>query len=198
MMCIIFAVRQSRDGKAKSHQRIVEVASARIRERGTDAPAVAEIMEAAGLTHGGFYKHFRSRDELIAEAVDRTFADGERAFSTITDGVEDPLAAFVGWYTSAAHRDNAAAGCGLVALGTDVPRCEEGIRESYTAQVRRYLSHLESLIGSDPDAHRRATVALSALVGAVLIARAIDDEGLSDEILRTVANAVKSLPIVPE
>jgi TetR/AcrR family transcriptional repressor of nem operon len=183
----------SRDDKAKNHERIVEIASARIRESGTETPGVAEIMKAAGLTHGGFYKHFSSRDDLVAEAVDRTFADGGRAMESVTEGAEDPLAAFVDWYASAEHRDNPATGCGVVALGADVPRGEDRVRTAYRQQVERYLAHLERLLGDGDDARHRATVALSTLVGAVLLARAIDDEALSDEILRDVREAVTSL-----
>jgi len=182
----------SRDGKTKHHERIVEIASARIRESGTAAPGVAEIMRAAGLTHGGFYKHFDSRHDLVAEAVDRTFADGERAIEAITDGADDPLGAFVDWYASAEHRDDPASGCGVVTLGADVPRGEDRVRTAYREQVERYLGHLERLLGGDADARARATVALSTLVGAVLVARAIDDPALSDEILRNVREAVKS------
>src|SRR5438067_5167100 len=98
----------SRDEKAKNHERIVDIASARIRQSGTATPGVAEIMNAAGLTHGGFYKHFDSRDDLIAEAVDRTFADSEQAVAAVIDDAEDPFAAFVDWYVSAEHRDSPA------------------------------------------------------------------------------------------
>jgi TetR/AcrR family transcriptional repressor of nem operon len=182
----------SRQDKAEHHERIVEIASARIRESGTAAPGVAEIMRAAGLTHGGFYKHFDSRDDLVAEAVDRTFADGQRAIAAITDDAEDPLGALVDWYASAEHRDDPATGCGIVALGADVLRGEDRVRSAYREQVERYLDHLERLLGGDADARARATVALSTLVGAVLIARAIDDPALSDEILRNARDAVKS------
>jgi TetR/AcrR family transcriptional regulator, transcriptional repressor for nem operon len=181
----------SRDDKAKNHERIVEIASARIREAGTEAPGVAEIMQAAGLTHGGFYKHFSSRADLVAEAVDHTFADSERAVQAVTAGAEDPLAAFVDWYVSAEHRDNPATGCGVVALGADVPRGDERVRSAYREQVERYLAHLERLLGGGDDARRRATVALSTLVGAVLVARAIGDDAMSDEILRDVRDALR-------
>jgi TetR/AcrR family transcriptional repressor of nem operon len=186
-------MRHSRDEKAKSHERIVEVASERIRAQGTSAPGVAEIMEAAGLTHGGFYKHFGSRDELIAEATERTLAENRRAVGAMTEGVEDPLGVYVDWYTSDAHRDDPGTGCGVAALGADVSRCDERVRHAYTDHMRSYLEQLEGLLGDDPDARRRATVALSSLVGAVIVARAVDDEQLSAEILRSVADSVKAL-----
>jgi TetR/AcrR family transcriptional repressor of nem operon len=187
-------VGHSREDKLASHERIVGVAAARIRESGTEAPGVAEIMKAAGLTHGGFYKHFDSRDDLLAEAVDLALADGERELEALTADADDPLAALVDWYVSADHRDNPATGCAVVALGCDVPRAEERVRAAYTGQVKRYLANLEGLLGGDEaDARRRATVALSTLVGAVLVARAVDDEDLSEELLRNVREAVKAL-----
>jgi TetR/AcrR family transcriptional repressor of nem operon len=126
-----------------------------------------------------------------AEAADRAFADGEESFRAVVDGARDPLAAFVDWYVSADHRDNAAVGCPVVALGDDVRRCDERVRAAYRRQVERYLVELERLLGGE-DARRRATVALSTLVGSIMLARAVDDEELSDEILRDVRAALKS------
>lgn len=182
------SMRQSREEKARTHDRIVEIASARIREQGVDAPGVAEIMQAAGLTHGGFYKHFDSRDELITEAADRAFASSERAVEELLDGAADPLAVFVDWYVSAEHRDDPAAGCPVVALGGDVGRGAHAVRDAYRGQVERYLATLERLLGD----RAQATVALSALVGSLTLARAVGDEPLSDEILRDVRAALKS------
>jgi TetR/AcrR family transcriptional regulator, transcriptional repressor for nem operon len=186
------SMRQSREEKAKTHDRIVRIASARIREAGIESPGVAEIMQAAGLTHGGFYKHFGSRDDLIAEAADRAFADGERAVREVTQGAQEPLAAFVDWYVSTQHRDNPATGCPVAALGDDVRRGDDRVRAAYRGQVERYLANLERLLGGGEDARRRATVALSTLVGSIVLARAIDDEALSDEILRDVREALKA------
>src|SRR4051812_38871197 len=105
------SMRRSREETERTHERIVEIASARIREKGMEGPGVAEIMQAAGLTHGGFYKHFASRDDLIGEAVDRAFADADQTIHELTDDAEDPLGAFVDWYVSTQHRDHPATGC---------------------------------------------------------------------------------------
>src|SRR5215203_2336776 len=161
MIAIIqVAMRHSKEDKAVSHDRIVEVAAARIRESGTEQPGVAEIMRAAGLTHGGFYKHFGSRDELIAEAVERALTDSESRLRDATSGADDPLAAFADSYLSTAHRDEAASGCGVVALGTDIPRVGGPAQDAYRAQVERYLAAIQSLLDDDDDdaARRRATV----------------------------------------
>lgn len=202
--------RRSQQDKAESHERIVDIAAARIRQDGTATPSVAEIMQAAGLTHGGFYKHFDSRDDLIAEAVDRTFADSQTATAAVIDEAEDPLKAFVEWYVSTEHRDNPASGCGVVSLGAEASRADPRVRAAYTAQVKRYLVQLEQLLGgegegegegggdgdggtdgaADPDARRQATVMLATLVGAVLVSRAVDDPALSDEIIGDVRAAI--------
>ena len=177
--------RRSSQDKARTHEQIVDIAAARIRQDGTTAPSVAEIMQSAGLTHGGFYKHFDSRDELVAEAVERTFAESQEATAAVIDGAEDPLAAFVDWYVSPEHRDNPASGCGVVALGADASRADPRVRAAYTEQVKRYLAQLKQLLGDDA----KAAVALSTLVGAVLVARAVDDPALSDEIIADVRAA---------
>jgi TetR/AcrR family transcriptional repressor of nem operon len=182
----------SKQDKAASHERIVAIAAARIRESGTEAPGVAEIMRAAGLTHGGFYKHFGSREELIGEAVERALADTEQRVPDLTAGAEDPLAAFADAYLSAAHRDDPASGCAVAALGADVPRVGGRAQEAYRAQVERYLAHLERLLGDDDEAtRRRAAMTLSAMVGALTIARALGPGPRSDEILREVREAVR-------
>jgi TetR/AcrR family transcriptional repressor of nem operon len=196
MIAIIHqAMGHSRDEKAKSHDRIVEIASERIREDGTGAPGVAEIMNTAGLTHGGFYKHFGSRDELIAEAAERAFDDSRRAMAAATDGADDQLAALVDRYLSAEHRDNRASGCAVVGLGADAARAGAQVRSSYTELVRFYLAELERVIGSadgDAETRKRAVVALSTLVGSLLLARSVDDATLSDELLRDVRTTLRS------
>ena len=186
-------MRQSREQKAKTHERIVEVASERIREQGLDGPAVAEIMHAAGLTHGGFYKHFESRDDVIAEATDRALAHSDRHVHELTDDAQDPLAAFVDWYLSAEHRDDPASGCAVPALGDDVRRGDERLRSAYSRQVERYLEHVERFLGGGDDARQRATLAVSALVGAIVLARALDDQARSDEILNAVSKGISEL-----
>src|SRR5882757_11223746 len=130
----------SQEEKAKSHQRIVDVAARRIRESGTDGPGVAEIMGEAGLTHGGFYKHFDSRDDLVAEAVDAAIEQGRASLEARVEGAEDPLSAFVDGYLSTEHRDEPGTGCTVVAIGADVARADDRVRAAYRAQVERYIA----------------------------------------------------------
>ena len=105
----------------------------------------------------------------------------------------DPLAAFAESYLSTAHRDDPASGCGVVALGTDIPRVGGPAQDAYRSQVDRYLAHLQSLLGDeeDDDTRRKATVTLSAMIGALMIARALGPTTRSDEILRDVREAVR-------
>jgi TetR/AcrR family transcriptional repressor of nem operon len=189
MTTIILCMGHSQSEKTRNHDRIVEIASRRIREQGTDGPGVAEIMSEAGLTHGGFYKHFGSRDALIAEAAQRSYDESGQALDGALEGADDPLRAFVEWYLSETHRDDPGSGCAVVALGGDVPRADDAVREAYTAQVRRYLERLGELMGSGED-----TAALSTLVGAVLLSRAVSDSELSERILRDAREALVAKP----
>ena len=186
MMDIIQTVGHSQDDKKANHERIVAIAAARMRESGTEAPGVAEIMRAAGLTHGGFYKHFGSRDQLVAEAAEHAFDASARRTDAALDGADDPLAAFADFYLSTAHRDGAADGCAVAGLGPDAARGDERIRAQFGAGVRGYLARLEDMLGSRED----AVVALSSMVGALLLARAVDDPELSEEFLSGVRAAV--------
>jgi TetR/AcrR family transcriptional regulator, transcriptional repressor for nem operon len=185
-----FRMGHSQKDKEKNHAQIVEIAAQKMRESGTEGPGVAEIMQAAGLTHGGFYKHFDSRDDLVAEAVEAAVAQGREGIGEVIEGADDPLAAFVDWYLSPAHRDEPGTGCAVVALGADAARADERVRATYTGQVERYVAQMEDLLGGGEDARRRAIAAVSAMVGAMLISRAVDDEALSEEILAAVRESV--------
>jgi TetR/AcrR family transcriptional regulator, transcriptional repressor for nem operon len=185
-------MRHSKEDKAVSHERIVAAAAARIRESGTEQPGVAEIMRAAGLTHGGFYKHFGSRDELIVEAVEHAMSENQSRVHELSAGAEDPLAAWADTYLAIEHREDPATGCAVVALGTDIQRVGGPAQEAYRAQVDRYLVYLQQLLeGDDETTRRRATLTLSAMVGAILLARALGPTPRSDEILRDVREAVR-------
>lgn len=186
---------RSQEDKALSHERIVQVSSAQIRRNGITAPAVAAVMREAGLTHGGFYKHFNSRDDLIAEAVAHALADGEAKITLTIGNSLEPVGDFIDFYTADWHRDNVAGGCALVSLADDVARSDGRLRGAYGTQVERYLQRLQAANGDteDPLRRRRIILVLSSVVGAVLMARAVGDNDLSDELLRSVADELHSL-----
>jgi TetR/AcrR family transcriptional regulator, transcriptional repressor for nem operon len=189
-------MRHSEQEKQRSHRRIVEVAARRIREAGTDGPGVAAIMSAAGMTHGGFYKHFGSRDELIAEAAALACADGAARVAKTIENAADPLAALITTYLSAGHRDDPGTGCAVAALGGDAARPGNAARDAYTEQVRRYVDRLGELLAAadapgDATARRaRAIAIMSSLVGALIISRAVDDPSLADEVLRATRDSL--------
>ena len=205
MTTIIYAVNNqvedrrmghSRADKREHHEQIVGVAASRFREDGVDGVGVADLMHDAGLTHGGFYRHFASRDQLVAEAVERALLDGGQAMAAVAESPHNPLAAVIDAYLSITHRDNLGTSCAVTTLAGDVARSNPSARVAYTNQVRTYIEMLVRLLepGPEPSGPRRATAiaALSTLVGAVSMARAVNDEALSHEILGSAASKLKA------
>jgi TetR/AcrR family transcriptional repressor of nem operon len=151
-------------------------------------------MKDAGLTHGGFYRHFASRDDLVTEAIECALREGSRAVAAVATIKECPLNALVDAYLSTAHRDDVVTSCAVTTLAADVARSNDRARSAYTRQVGEYLALLTRLIAGDKQKSRRtkAIAALSTLVGAVSIARAVNDDKLSREILKSAADQLKA------
>jgi TetR/AcrR family transcriptional repressor of nem operon len=183
-------VGSSQADKAASHERIVKVASRRIRRDGVDNVGVAELMSQAGLTHGGFYRHFDSRDELMAEAIAEALEQGAERFRTsAAAGGHAALGAIIDGYLSRFHRDKPETGCAVAALPGDIARADPRCREAYARQVRSYIAVLTELMpAGDAD---DAQLILAALIGGLVLARAVGDRALSDEILDRVARALR-------
>ena len=176
----------SREQAAQHRERILEAAAQRFRERGFEGIGVADLMKEAGLTHGGFYGHFSSKDDLIAEACARALAQSLARWHKVADRASgDPLSALAGAYLTSSHRDNPGAGCVLAALGPDVSRQGPAVRHSVTGYVRSACDLLAKLVPGKSKAARRqeAISTWATLVGAIVIARAVDDPALSQEIL---------------
>ncbi len=185
----------SQSDKEKNHQRIVGIAAERFRELGVNGIGVDGLMKAAGLTHGGFYKHFQSRDDLVGEAVEHALSDGARGIADVESvkSKKPPLELLIDAYLSMAHRDNRASSCAVTTLSADVSRSNERARSAYTRQVEKYLELLKRLIGQNESETGRikSIAALSSLVGALSIARAVNDKKLSREILKSAARELK-------
>lgn len=181
----------SQADKAASHERIVKAASRTIRRDGIDNVGVGELMKQAGLTHGGFYRHFESREDLVAEAIDAALAHGSRRVRQASQlGSPEALTAMIDGYLSRLHRDKPETGCAVAALPTDIARCGPRARAAYSRQVRSYIDLLTELA---PDRDRnKGQLILAALVGALVLARAVDDRDLSDGILEMVNRALHS------
>lgn len=179
-------MRVSREQAAENRRRIVETASRMFRERGFDRVGVDAIMKGAGLTHGGFYGHFRSKDDLAAEAITRALERSTERQSRYTD-----FADLVSDYLSEQHRANRADGCAIAALGPEMARYGEDIRRGVTAHVRAQLDRFSQLFrcGSAASRRKRAIATLAGIVGALMLARAVEDPALSDEILTAARDA---------
>lgn len=169
---------------------IVETASTLFRERGYDGVGVAELMASAGLTHGGFYRHFASKAELMAEAA----ACGVAKTKSLMDGVEK--AEFISHYLSREHRDNRSGGCTLAALGGDAARQPDAIKATFATGLENMLAEL---LGADDTCseeqlRQRRAQALDTIahaLGALVLSRACpDDSPLADEILDTCRSAI--------
>jgi len=173
----------SKSDKAETHARIVSVAAKRFRERGLEGIGVADVMKEAGVTVGGFYKHFGSRDELVVEALATAFKDLDVWEEHTPDMVH-----MIQNYLTEAHRDAPGAGCAMGALLGDMTRGSKSARVLYTERVKRSLAFTSGLVPSSqrPDKRGRALLILSALLGALNLSRAVSDPNLSQEILRAV------------
>jgi TetR/AcrR family transcriptional repressor of nem operon len=178
----------SREQVALNRQRIVGAAGKLFREKGFDGIGVADIMQAAGLTHGGFYGHFASKEDLAAHACTGN-SKADPWIELAARAPKNPLGAVVKSYLSPRHRDNPGTGCLFAALGPEVSRQRSTIRRAFTEGLRGKLDLLATIVtGRTKAAKRERTLAtMSGLVGALVLARAVDDSSLSDEILSAAA-----------
>ncbi|WP_232631768.1 TetR/AcrR family transcriptional regulator [Methylobacterium sp. Leaf118] len=175
-------MRITKEQKDANRERILSTAALLFRERGFDGVGVAELMERAGFTHGGFYNHFRSKDELIAQACAHGFAENERRRA----GYD--IETILGAYLSRRHRDAPGQGCLTAALGSEAARQSDATRAAFAAwaddTVRRLAGHLSPDPEGDPAARAAAIGILAQAVGALTLSRACPDTApIADEIL---------------
>jgi TetR/AcrR family transcriptional regulator, transcriptional repressor for nem operon len=186
-------MRVSREQAVENRERIVQVAAKLFRERGFDGIGVADLMKAAGLTHGGFYGNFSSKDDLVAEASGRALEELAQYWSTVIEKApESAFATIVDRYLSEGHRDAPGRGCLVAALGSDLRRQARPVRRVVTEGVSAFIGQLMQVIPGKSKAARRrqALTDFAAMVGAVTIARAVDDPALSKDVLDAVASAL--------
>jgi TetR/AcrR family transcriptional repressor of nem operon len=170
--------------KDATHERIVSVAARAIRRSGYDGTGVADIMKEAGLTHGAFYAHFPSREAMLAEAAGRACAESAAAAAAaVASGPPDKaLVSMLRSYLSREHVEHADRGCALAALGSETWRQTPEVRRVATRHIKEMIDLVarQSPDWGRPAAHRRALVTIATMVGTLLLARAVDDPGLSD------------------
>ncbi len=183
----------SKASKANTHARLVETAAGRFKERGVDGISLVDLMKDLKLTHGGFYKHFGSRDELVSEALELALKRSGEVMRRHLAGPDKPgLAGFIDFYLGEAHRDARAEGCAVAALAGDAPRKGAAVQAQFREHIEANLHSLcEVLNPESPRAARdTAVMVLSALYGALMMARAVGDSALSREVLRTVRRRI--------
>jgi AcrR family transcriptional regulator len=172
--------------KQETHDRIVRTAAGAIRKHGFHGISVADLMEEAGLTHGGFYAHFASRDAMLAEALDEAANDSLDRLSKAADAAkpEDALDATMDFYLSDRHVAETERGCTLAALGSETGRQSPEVRHVMTRRVREMADVIERQMSGwgKTSRHEDALAVMSTMVGALLIARAVDDPQLSKDI----------------
>ena len=179
-------MRVSRQKAAENRERIIDAAGALFRAKGFDRVGVADIMRAADLTHGGFYGHFESKDDLAAQASERAM---ERAATNwgkvVAEAPNNPYAALLKHYLSPLHRDDPGHGCAFAALSGDAGRCSKPVRTAFAEGLERLIGIVAKTVPSRSKIvrRRRAVAAVAELVGALILSRAVEDSSLSDEIL---------------
>ena len=176
--------------KEATHERIVEAAARAIRRSGYDGTGVANIMKDAGLTHGGFYAHFESREAMLAEAADRAGSESLATLERVASDAppEKALQALIRAYLSKEHLEGAERGCPMAALGSEMPRQAPEVRRAATRRIKEAIDLVARQLPDwgKPNAHEQALATLSTMVGALVLARAVDDPKLSDA-LRSAA-----------
>jgi TetR/AcrR family transcriptional repressor of nem operon len=189
-------MRYADDHKEQTRAKVLQAAARAIREEGPDRVGVAQVMAEAGLTHGGFYAHFRSKDELVTEAIRQMFRDASGRFAETT-GDKAPaaaLTAYINFYLSRSHRDGRSIGCPLPSLSADLARLPAPAQTVFGQGVERLTRNiaekLEALGADEPKL--LAASALAEMVGAVSLARAVEDEAQSDAILKASRAALRA------
>jgi TetR/AcrR family transcriptional repressor of nem operon len=180
-------MRMSREATAQSKARILSAAVKMVRERGVDTTSVADVMQAAGMTNGGFYRHFRSKDEMIAMAIRAAFDEIADRFDRQLrkNGAAAAIDAYVDEYLSERHLKHPGYGCPIAAVGTDAGRSGGVFTEEFVAGTEEVIKRLSARSGGSARAASERTEAirrLAMLVGAVVIARAVGRGALRNEI----------------
>jgi TetR/AcrR family transcriptional regulator, transcriptional repressor for nem operon len=183
-MMIIIVKKTATRSKEATHDRIVDAASRAIRRSGYHGTGVADIMKAAGLTHGGFYAHFPSREAMLAEAADRAGSESVEAMARIaaTAPAEHALQAMIRAYLSKEHVEAVETGCATAALGSEMPRQAPEVRRAATRRIKEMIDLVSRQLPEwgKPGAHEHALATVATMVGALVLARAVDDPRLSD------------------
>ena len=190
-------MRLTKQQAEQNRRLIVETASRMFRLQGLENVAVADIMRESGFTHGGFYNHFKSKDELAAEAIGSAF---DVAASDLSEKLasekhpQESLSSFVARYLSPHHRDTKSGGCPAPALSADAARNGKAVQTAFVKGIETYLDVIAAhMDGDEQEARQQAVALFSGLVGAIMLSRAVkkSDPALSDELLSSTRKSLK-------
>jgi TetR/AcrR family transcriptional regulator, transcriptional repressor for nem operon len=180
-------MRRSREDTAKTRRQIVEVASRLFRARGLASVGVADVMSELGLTVGGFYRHFASKDALVAEAIEAASIETTSRTPTTEAGPSSAKRALVDAYLSRFHVEHPEMGCPVAALCSEIAHETRGSREAFSRALEALLETVRRIVPGDSKRAREQRLhAAAAAVGAVVLARATTDPTLADDLLRAV------------
>jgi TetR/AcrR family transcriptional repressor of nem operon len=186
-------MRVSRVQAAENRETVINTASRLFREHGFDGIGLKDLMKGAGLTQGAFYKQFESKEDLAAQASARALESSYHRWSTAADAnPNDPLGAVMAFYLSLDHRDGRMGGCPIVALGSDAARQSSEVKASFEAGIKAQLELIARLIGETDGATPKSTAILSTMVGAVTLARIVNDSELAQSILDAATDQVRT------
>ena len=184
--------------KEATHDRIVDAAARAIRRSGYNGTGVAEIMKDAGLTHGGFYAHFASREAMLAEAADRAAGESVAMMERIAASLppRQALPAMMDAYLSKQHLDEIETGCATAALASEMPRQTAEVRRAHTRRIKEMIDLVSRQLPNwgQPGAHEQAMVTIATMVGTLVLARAVDDEKLSDALRHAALKQLAASP----
>jgi len=187
-------MRYSREHKLETHARIVKKASVRLREKGARGIGVADLMKDAGLTHGGFYAHFDSRDALVIEAFAYAMDRGTERWRKLAEQTppEQRLSTIVDSYLTALHRDDPGHGCAIPTLGAEIARESPKTRKAFVAKLEQMIDLLALQVPAVPRkaARKQAMAVIATMIGTLVMARVAGNGDLSDEILDAGREAV--------
>ena len=187
-------MRYSKEHKFQTHARIVKRASVKLREKGAHGIGVADLMKEAGLTHGGFYSHFDSRDALVIEAFTHAMDRSTEHWRKQTEAApaEKRLSTIVNSYLSALHRDNPGQGCAVPTLGAEIARESSKTRRAFAARMQQMIEMLAKQFHGVPPktARKQAMAAMATMMGSLVMARIAGNSELSDEILKSGRDAI--------
>jgi TetR/AcrR family transcriptional regulator, transcriptional repressor for nem operon len=183
----------SKEKMAEHREKILKSAAKQFREQGFDNISVAEVMKEAGLTHGGFYGHFTSKQDLAIQAATRAMENSVDKWGKVMATAEgDPVEAFINQYLSPRHRDASGTGCFYAALATDIVRQPSPLKRAATTGLEQFLDLIGRNLpaGSKSNRRQQAIKVFASMLGAMILARTVDDSKLSNEILQTVASTL--------